>query len=67
MPPSAVLCVRLCSGGKIQEEEEVASENGSEAEDIRESDNDTENDSEETESNSHETSSLRSCLLPLSL
>ena len=62
MPPSAVLCVRLCSGGKI-----LASENGSEAEDIRGSDNDTENDSEETESNSHETSSLRSCLLPLSL
>ena len=39
-----------------QEEEEVASENGSEAEDTQESNNDTENDSEETESNSHETS-----------
>ena len=48
MPLSAVLCVRLCSGGKIQEEEEVAFENGSAAEDIRERDNDTENDSEET-------------------
>ena len=34
----------------------MASENGSEPEDTRESDNDTENDSEETESNSHETS-----------
>ena len=39
-----------------QEEEEVASENGSEAEDTQESDDDTENDSEETASNSHETS-----------
>ena len=34
----------------------MASENGSEAEDTRESDNDTENDSQETEINSHETS-----------
>ena len=39
-----------------QKGEEVASENGSEAEDTQESDNDTENDSEETESNSHKTS-----------
>ena len=39
-----------------EEEDEVASENGVEAEDIQESDNDTENDSQETESSSPETS-----------
>ena len=37
-------------------EEEVASENGVEAEGTQESDNDTENDSQETESSSPETS-----------
>ena len=41
---------------KNQEEEEVASENGVEAEGTQESDNDTENDSQETESSSPETS-----------
>ena len=39
-----------------QEEEEVASENGVEAEDTQESDNDTENDSQEIESSNPETS-----------
>ena len=39
-----------------QEGEDVASENGVEAEDTQESDNDTENDSQETESSSPETS-----------
>ena len=39
-----------------QEEDEVASENGSEADGTQESDNDTENDSQETESSSLETS-----------
>ena len=39
-----------------EEEEEMASENGVEAEDIQESNNDTENDSQETESSSPETS-----------
>ena len=34
-----------------EQEEEIASTNGSEAEDTLASDNDTENDSEETESN----------------
>ena len=38
------------------QEEEVASENGAEAEDIQESDNDTENDSQEIESSNPETS-----------
>ena len=41
---------------KNQEREEVASENGGEAEDTQESDNDTDNDSQETESSSPETS-----------
>ena len=41
---------------KNQEEEEVASENGSEAYGTQESDNDTGNDCEETESSSLETS-----------
>ena len=39
-----------------EEEEEVASENGVEAEGTQKSDNDTENDSQETESSSPETS-----------
>ena len=39
-----------------QKGEDVASENGVEAEDTQESDNDTENDSQETESSSPETS-----------
>ena len=39
-----------------QEEEEVNSENGVEAEGTQESDNDTENDSQETKSSSPETS-----------
>ena len=39
-----------------EEEEEVASENGVEAEGTQESDNDTEKDGEETESSSPETS-----------
>ena len=38
------------------QEEEVASENGAEAEGIQKSDNDTEKDSQETESSSPETS-----------
>ena len=40
----------------MEEEEELASENGSEVEGTQESDNDTENDSQETESSSLETS-----------
>ena len=44
------------SSSDIENRYEVASENGSEAEETQESDNDTENDSEETGSNSHETS-----------
>ena len=39
-------------------EEEVVSENGSEAEDTQERDNDTEDDSQETESSSLETSTI---------
>ena len=39
-----------------QDEEEVGSENGVEAEGIQESDNDTDNDSQETESNNPEMS-----------
>ena len=42
--------------GNQEEDEEVASENGVEAEGTQESDNDTENDSQETESSSPETS-----------
>ena len=46
------------SSSDLEEEgkEEVASENGSEAKDIQESDNDTENDSQGTENSSPETS-----------
>ena len=47
------------SGIENQEvEEEVVSENGSEAEDTQERDNDTEDDSQETESSSLETSTI---------
>ena len=43
-------------GRREEDEEEVASENGVEAEDTQESDSDTENDSQKTESSSLETS-----------
>ena len=43
------------SSDREEEGEEIASVNGSEAEDTPEGDNDTENDSEETESSSPET------------
>ena len=47
------------SSDRNEEGEEIASANGSEAEDIHAFDNDTENDSEETESNTlHDNVSL---------
>ena len=51
-----IVIMRRLIGFENQEEEELASENGSEAEGIQESDNDTENDSQETESSSLEMS-----------